>query len=269
MIKHAILRICGNAQHTGADSPLLPVRGFTEHLQFSALFTGRKSRRAAAIQIQGCYAASIFQDRCHLIIIHTNGPRCQAPLRHEKYNAAVRPNADAVSRIHSPIAGLLDHPVFQQVKRARHRFHDIICRRTRIADHCGAICQNRKIRFVRGLDYIPFHDKITRRFAGSHIEIVTVGRHDHCTFRICDGTIVSCQLRGFLHAPLTIPDCLGVAYTLRLGTAFRIISVIGSLQLYIFCQIDLRHITNRLMVILIPHNDLIVCHPVGNGVVRL
>ena len=269
MIKYAILRICGNAQHAGADGPLLPVRGFTEHLQFSTLFTGCKSRRAAAIQIQGCYTAGILQNRCHLIIIHTNGPRRQASFRHEKHDAAVRPDAYAIAGIHCPIAGLLDHAIFQKVKWSGNCFHDIICSGTCIPDHRSAIRQNCKIRFIGGFDHISFHNQIACRFTGTHIEIVAIGCHDYGAFRICDGSIIRCQLRSLFHAPLTISDHLGVAYTVCLCAALCIVSVISNLQLHIFCEINLRHITNRLMVVLISHDNFVICHSIGDRMVCL
>ena len=269
MSKYAILRICGNAQHAGADGPLLSIGRLTEHLQFSTLFTGCKSRRAAAIQIQGCYAAGIFQNRCHLIIIHTNGPRRQASFRHEKHDAAVRPDAYAIAGIHCPIAGLLDHAIFQKVKWSGNCFHDIICSGTCIPDHRSAIRQNCKIRFIGGFDHISFHNQIACRFTGTHIEIVAIGCHDYGAFRICDGSIIRCQLRSLFHAPLTISDHFGVAYTVCLCAALCIVSVISNLQLHIFCEINLRHITNRLMVVLISHDNFVICHSIGDRMVCL
>ena len=99
VVKHAVLRLSGDAEEARADASLVTVGGLAEHLQLAALFSGGKGGRAAAVQVQSRHAAGILQNSRHLIAIHADGTGRQTALRHEEHNAAVRPDAHAVSRI--------------------------------------------------------------------------------------------------------------------------------------------------------------------------
>ena len=269
VVKHAVLRLCGDAEHTGANGPLVAIGGLAEHFQLAALLAGREGRGAAAIEVQGRHAACILQDGRHFIAIHANRAGRQTTLRHEEHHAAVRPDAYAVPGHHRSVAGHLDLTVPQKVERAGNGLHHVIRRRSRVADNCRAVRQDRKIRLVGGLDHVALHDQVTRGLAGTHVEVVAIGGHDHRACRLGDGAVVLRQPGGLLHAPLAAPDRLRVGNTIRRRASGRIVAVVGGLERYVLGQVDLRHVTNGLMIVLVPHDDLVVGHTIGNGVVRL
>ena len=247
----------------------MTVGGLAEHLQLAALLTGGKGSRAAAVQIQGRHAAGILQDGRHFIAIHADRAGRQTTLRHEEHHAAVRPDAHAVPGVHRSVSGHLDLTVLQQVERAGNGLHHVIRRRSRVADNCRAVRQDRKIRLVGGLDHVALHDQVTRGLAGTHVEVVAIGGHDDRACRICDLAVVRCQSRGFLHTPLTLADRLSIRDTIRRRAVGGVIAIIGGLECYVLGQVNLRHVTDGLLVILVPHDELVVAHAIGNGVVRL
>ena len=269
VVKHAVLRLSGDAEHTGADGPLVTVGGLAEHFQLTTLLAGREGRGAAAIEVQGRHAACILQDGRHFIAIHADRAGRQTTLRHEEHHAAVRPDAHAVPGVHRSVSGHLDLTVLQKVDGAGNRFHHVIRGRSRVADNCRAVRQDRKIRLVGGLDHVALHDQVARGFAGAHVEVVAIGGHDHRACRVCDPAVVRCQSRGFLHAPLTLADRLSIRDTIRRRASGRVVAVVGGLECYVLSQVNLRHVTDGLLVILVPHDYLAVAHTIGNGVVRL
>ena len=269
VVKYAVLRNGGNADETGADGSLLTVGGLAEHLQLAALFAGREGRGAAAIEVQSRHAAGILQNSRHLIAIHADGTGRQTALRHEEHDAAVSPDTHTVSGVHRSVAGHLDLTVPQKVERAGDGFHYIVRRGSGVTDDRGAVHQDRKIRLVGGLDHVALHDQVTRGLAGAHVEVVAVGGHDHCARRIGDLAVVRSQPRGLLQAPLTFADRLSIPDTIRRRASGRVVAVVGGLERYVLGQVDLRHVTNGLMIVLVTHDDLVVGHTIGNGVVRL
>ena len=269
VVKHAVLRLGGDAEHTGADGPLVAIGGLAEHFQLAALLAGGKGSRAATVQIQGRHAACILQDGRHFIAIHADRAGRQTPLRHEEHHAAVRPDAYAVPGVHRSVSGHLDLTVLQKVDGAGNGLHHVIRRRSRVADNCRAVRQDRKIRLVGGLDHVALHDQVTRGLAGTHVEVVAVGGHDDRACRICDLAVVRGQPRGFPHAPLTLADRLSIRDTIRRRASGRIVAVIGGLECYVLGQVDLRQVSDGLLVNLVSHDELAVAHTIGNGVVRL
>ena len=269
VVKYAVLRNGGNADETGADGPLVTVGGLAEHLQLAALFAGREGRGAAAIEVQSRHAAGVLQDSCHLIEVHTDGAGRQTALRHEEHDAAVIPDTHTVSGVHRSVAGHLDLTVPQKVERAGDGFHYIVRRGSGVTDDRGAVRQDRKIRLVGGLDHVALHDQVTRGLAGAHVEVVAVGGHDDRACRIGDRAVVRGQPRGFLQAPLTLADLLSIRDTIRRRASGRVVAVVGGLERYVLGQVDLRHVTNGLMILLVSHDDLVVGHTIGNGMVRL
>ena len=269
VVKYAVLRNGGNADETGADGPLLTVGGLAEHLQLAALFAGREGRGAAAIEVQSRHAAGVLQHSCHLIEVHADGAGRQTALRHEEHDAAVSPDTHTVSGVHRSVAGHLDLTVPQKVERAGDGFHYIVRRGSGVTDDRGAVRQDRKIRLVGGLDHVALHDQVTRGLAGAHVEVVAVGGHDDRACRIGDLAVVRGQPRGLLQAPLTLADRLSIPDTIRRRASSRVVAVVGGLERYVLGQVDLRHVTNGLMIVLVTHDDLVVGHTIGNGVVRL
>ena len=269
VVKYAVLRLGGDANHTGADGSLLTVGGLAEHLQLAALFAGREGRGAAAIEVQSRHAAGVLQHSCHLIEVHTDGAGRQTALRHEEHDAAVSPDTHTVSGVHRSVAGHLDLTVPQKVERAGDGFHYIVRRGSGVTDDRGAVRQDRKIRLVGGLDHVALHDQVTRGLAGAHVEVVAVGGHDDRACRIGDLAVVRGQPRGLLQAPLTLADRLSIPDTIRRRASGRVVAVVGGLERYVLGQVDLRHVTNGLMIVLVTHDDLVVGHTIGNGVVRL
>ena len=269
VVKHAVLRLGGDAEHTGADGPLVTVGGLAEHLQLAALLAGGKGSRAAAIEVQRRHAAGILQDGRHFIAIHADRAGRQTALRHEEHHAAVRPDAYAVPGVHRSVSGHLDLTVLEQIERAGNGLHHVFRRRSRVADNCRAVRQDRKIRLVGGLDHVALHDQVARGLAGAHVEVVAVGGHDHRACRVGDGAVVLRQLGGLLHAPLAAPDRLRVGNTIRRRAAGGVIAIVGGLELHALGQIDLRQVSDGLLVILVPHDELAVAHTIGNSVVRL
>ena len=269
VVKYAVLRNGGNADETGADGSLLTVGGLAEHLQLAALFAGREGRGAAAIEVQSRHAAGILQNSRHLIAIHADGTGRQTALRHEEHDAAVSPDTHTVSGVHRSVAGHLDLTVPQKVERAGDGFHYIVRRGSGVTDDRGAVHQDRKIRLVGGLDHVALHDQVTRGLAGAHVEVVAVGGHDDRACRIGDLAVVRSQPRGLLQAPLTFADRLSIPDTIRRRASGRVVAVVGGLERYVLGQVDLRHVTNGLMIVLVTHDDLVVGHTIGNGVVRL
>ena len=269
VVKYAVLRNGGNADETGADGSLLTVGGLAEHLQLAALFAGREGRGAAAIEVQSRHAAGVLQHSCHLIEVHADGAGRQTALRHEEHDAAVSPDTHTVSGVHRSVAGHLDLTVPQKVERAGDGFHYIVRRGSGVTDDRGAVRQDRKIRLVGGLDHVALHDQVTRGLAGAHVEVVAVGGHDDRACRIGDRAVVRCQPRGLLQAPLTLADLLSIPDTIRLRASGRVVAVVGGLERYVLGQVDLRQVTNGLMILLVSHDDLVVGHTIGNGMVRL
>ena len=247
----------------------MAIGGFAEHLQLAALFPGGEGRGAAAVQVQRRHAAGVLQDGRHFIAIHADRAGRQTALRHEEHNAAVLPDAYAVPGVHRSVSGHLDLTVLQQVERAGNGLHHIIRRRFRVADDRRAVRQDRKIRLVGGLDHVALHDQETRGLAGTHVEVVAVGGHNDRAFRIGDLAVVLRQFRGFLHAPLTLADRLSIRDTIRLRASGRIVAVVGGLELHVLGQVDLRQVTNGLVIAPVSHDDLVVGHTIGNDMVRL
>ena len=269
VVKHAVLRLGGDAEHTGADGPLVTVGGLAEHFQLAALFPGGKGGRAAAVEVQRRHAAGILEDGGHLIEVHTDGAGRQSTLRHEEHDAAILTDAHAVAGVHRAVCGHLDLAVLQQVERAGNGLHHVVRGRSGVADDRRAVRQDSEIRLIGLLDHVALHDQVARGFAGAHVEIVTIGGHDHRARRVGDGAVVRRQLGGLLHAPLTAPDRLRVGNAVRRSAAGGVVAIVGGLELHVLGQIDLRHVADGLLLILVPHDDLAVAHTIGNGVVRL
>ena len=269
VVKHTVLSNGRNAEEAGADGTLVTVGGLAEHFQFVTLFAGGKGGRAAAVEVQRRHAAGILQDRRHLIAIHTDGAGRQTALCHEKDHAAVRPDTHAVAGVHCAVSGHLDLAVLQQVERTGNGLHHVVRRRSGVADDRRAVRQNGKVGLIGGLDHVALHDQVARGFTGAHVEVVTIGGHDHRARRVGDGAVVRRQLGGLLHAPLAIPDRLRVGDAVRSGAAFGVVAIVGGLEGHVLGQIDLGHVADGLLIIAVSHDDLVVSHTIGNGVVGL
>ena len=269
MVKHTVLSNGRNAEEAGADGTLVTIGGLAEHLQLAALLTGGKGGRAAAVEVQSRHAAGILQDRRHLIAIHTDGAGRQTALCHEKDHAAVRPDTHAVAGVHCAVSGHLDLAVLQQVERTGNGLHHVVRRRSGVADDRRAVRQNGKVGLIGGLDHVALHDQVARGLTGAHVEVVTVGGHDHRARRVGDGAVVRRQLGGLLHAPLALCDGLRIPDTVRRSAASGVVAIVGGLELHVLGQVNLGHVADGLLLILVPHDDLAVAHTIGNGVVRL
>ena len=269
VVKHTVLNSGRNAQEAGADGPLLSVGGLAEHFQLAALFPGGKGGRAAAVEVQSRHTAGVLQNGRYLIAIHADGTGRQTALCHEKDHAAVRPDTHAVPGVHRPVVGYLDLAVLQQVERAGNGLHHVVRGRSGVADDRRAVRQDGEIRLIGLLNYVALHDQVARGFAGAHVEVVTVGGHDHWALCIGDGAVVRRQLGGLLHAPLAIPDRLRVGNAVRRSAAGGVVAIVGGLELHVLGQIDLGHVADGLLIIAVSHDDLVVSHTIGNGVVGL
>ena len=79
--------------------------------------------------------------------------------------------------------------VLNQIEGAGNGFHNIGMVGASIADDCGAILQNGEVRLALGLNGVAFHDQIAGRFAGTHVEVVSIGSHNDSAFGISDGCV--------------------------------------------------------------------------------
>ena len=249
----------------------MTVGGLAEHFQFVTLFAGGKGGRAAAVQVQRRHAAGVLQNSRHLIEVHADGAGRQTALRHKEHDAAIRPDAHTVSRHHITISHhiRLNLTVLQEIRRTRYGLHHVVRGRSRVTDDRRAVLQNGEIRLIGLLNHVALHDQVAHWFASGHIEKVCVCGHDHCARRVGDGAVVRRQLGCLFHAPLALCDGLRIPDTVRRSAASGVVAIVGGLELHVLGQVNLGHVADGLLVILVPHDELAVAHTIGNGVVRL